>query len=84
MVKEIQIIKVQLDGDDGIIVTFSDGTTTGYVVEELLELNPHREPPIDEIVEGGRDCGGSSSGSDLEQLPPLFGDMDGHGPAARP
>ena len=30
-------------GDDGLIVTFSDGTTGAYVVEELLELRPIRE-----------------------------------------
>ena len=44
MVNEIQIINVEIDGDDGIIVTFSDGTSAGYVVEELLELRPYREP----------------------------------------
>ena len=32
------------DGDDGMIVTFSDGTSSGYVVEEVLELRPYREP----------------------------------------
>jgi hypothetical protein len=40
---KIQILRVEQDGD-GLIVTFSDGTTAGYVVEELLELRPHREP----------------------------------------
>jgi hypothetical protein len=25
----------------GLIVTFSDGTTTAYVAEELLEIRPH-------------------------------------------
>jgi hypothetical protein len=44
MVTEIQIAHVAMDDTDGIIVTFSDGTITGYVVEELLELRPHREP----------------------------------------
>jgi hypothetical protein len=33
----IQILAVELDGVDGIMVTFSDGTTAGYVVEELLD-----------------------------------------------
>ena len=33
-----------LEGDDGLIVTFSDGTTAAFVVEELLDLRPHREP----------------------------------------
>jgi len=32
-----------LDGVDGLLVTFSDGTTGGYVVEELLALRPVRE-----------------------------------------
>ena len=40
---EIQILAVELDGEDGLLVTFSDGTTGGYVVEELLELRPVRE-----------------------------------------
>jgi hypothetical protein len=35
---------VELEGDDGLVVTFSDGTTAGYIVDELLELRPHREP----------------------------------------
>ena len=39
----IQIRTTELDGDDGLIVTFSDGTTGAYVVEELLELGPIRE-----------------------------------------
>ena len=39
----IEILAVELDGHDGLIVTFSDGTTGGYVSEELLELRPIRE-----------------------------------------
>jgi hypothetical protein len=39
----IQILTVERDGEDGIVVTFSDGTTAGYVVEELLALRPIRE-----------------------------------------
>jgi hypothetical protein len=39
----IQILSVEKDGDDGLIVTFSDGTTGAYVVEELLELRPRRQ-----------------------------------------
>ena len=39
-----QILTVELDGKDGVFVTFSDGTSAGYVVEELLELRPKREP----------------------------------------
>ena len=38
-----QILAVELDGDDGVIITFSDGTTAGYVIEELLDLRPVRE-----------------------------------------
>jgi hypothetical protein len=50
MVDEIQIIKVEIDGDDGIIVTFSDGTSDAYVVEELLKLKPDRERVDDSSV----------------------------------
>ncbi len=39
----IKILTAERDGNEGIIVTFSDGTTGGYVVEELLELRPFRE-----------------------------------------
>ena len=39
----ISILKVERDGEDGLFVTFSDGTITAYVAEELLELRPHRE-----------------------------------------
>jgi len=38
------ILTVDKDSHDGIIVTFSDGTAAGYVVEELLMLRPLREP----------------------------------------
>ncbi len=44
MPEPIRILNVQRDGEDGLIVTFSDGTTAGYVTEELLELRPFREP----------------------------------------
>jgi hypothetical protein len=43
MAGPIQILTTEVDGDDGLIVTFSDGTTGAYVVEELLELRPFRE-----------------------------------------
>jgi hypothetical protein len=52
---EIHILEVEQDGEDGLIVTFSDGTTCGYVVEELLDLRPIREavkeipPPSDRL-----------------------------------
>lgn len=38
-----KIVRVEVEGDDGLIVTFSDATVAAYVVEELLELRPHRE-----------------------------------------
>jgi hypothetical protein len=44
MPKPIRILTVERDGEDGLIVTFSDGTTAGYVAEELLKLGPKREP----------------------------------------
>lgn len=43
MAETIRILTTDLDGDDGLIVTLSDGTTGAYVVEELLELRPFRE-----------------------------------------
>jgi hypothetical protein len=43
MPDSIQILTTERDGDDGLIVTFSDGTTGAYVVEELLQLRPFRE-----------------------------------------
>ena len=43
MDEEIEILQVEKDGKDGLIVTFSDGTRGGYVVEELLLLRPTRE-----------------------------------------
>jgi hypothetical protein len=41
--ENIRILTVEIDSD-GLVVTFSDGTITGIVVEELLELRPNREP----------------------------------------
>jgi hypothetical protein len=43
MATPVRILTAELDGADGLIVTFSDGTTDAYVAEELLELRPHRE-----------------------------------------
>jgi len=43
MKDKIHLLAVELDGHDGLIVTFSDGTTGGYVIEELLLLRPIRE-----------------------------------------
>lgn len=39
----ITILSVELDEDDGVFLTFSDGTNSGYVVEELLALRPYRD-----------------------------------------
>lgn len=43
MAKHPHILSAEKDGTDGILVRFSDGTITGYVVEELLPLRPVRE-----------------------------------------
>ena len=43
MLNEIRILSVEKDGEDGLIVAFSDGTTGAYVVEELLALRPCRQ-----------------------------------------
>jgi len=43
MPEPILMLTVEKDDPDGLIVTFSDGTTAGYVAEELLKLRPHRE-----------------------------------------
>ena len=43
---QFKILTVETDGD-GVIATFSDGTTAGYVAEELLKLRPKREPTED-------------------------------------
>jgi hypothetical protein len=39
----LQILTAEKDGEDGLIVTFSDGTTAGYIAEELVSLRPIRE-----------------------------------------
>jgi hypothetical protein len=44
MTDPTQIPTVERDGEDGFLVTFSDGTIAGSVAEELLELRPCREP----------------------------------------
>ena len=44
MPQPILMLTVEKDDGDGLIVNFSDGTTAGYVAEELLQLRPHREP----------------------------------------
>jgi hypothetical protein len=49
MAYPIRILTAEVEGSDGMIVTFSDGTTGAYVAEELLELRPHREPTTEEV-----------------------------------
>ncbi len=44
MTEPTRILSAERDDGDGLIVTFSDGTTAGYVAEELLELRRYREP----------------------------------------
>ena len=39
----LTIIAVDLEDDYGLIVTFSDGTTARFTVEELVALRPYRE-----------------------------------------
>ena len=46
MINDFRIIEVELDNDDGVLVTFSDETIAGYVVEELLSLRPYRDPVL--------------------------------------
>jgi hypothetical protein len=43
---DLRIVKAEIDGSDGIILTFSDETVGAYIVGELLDLRPHREPTI--------------------------------------
>ncbi len=43
MNEAMRIIRAEVDNGDGLIVTFSDGTIGGFVVEELLALRPCRE-----------------------------------------
>jgi hypothetical protein len=60
MVHEIQITNVENDGGDGVIVTFSDGTISAYVVDELLELRPNREHVEKTVEAHGQPMDGSS------------------------
>jgi hypothetical protein len=54
MASAIKILTTKFDGDDGLIGTFSDGTTGAYVVEEMLELRPFRERTITKAVAKAR------------------------------
>jgi hypothetical protein len=40
----IRILTLEREHSDGINVSFSDGTTTAFLVEQPLQLRPHREP----------------------------------------
>jgi hypothetical protein len=51
-----KMLTAELESDDGLILTFSDGTTAGYVVEELLDLRPFREPTPPFITEIRQTC----------------------------
>jgi hypothetical protein len=44
MDEKIKIVGIEQDGDEGLIVMFSDGTTAAFLAEELIELRPQREP----------------------------------------
>ena len=51
MSDHLSVSSVEKDGEDGLIVTFSDGTKVGYLVEELIDLRPIRElaeKPLDQ------------------------------------
>ena len=61
MLEQIQIVNVVRDGDDGLIVTFSDETTAAYVIEELLELRPRREPIEIPMARDARPTSGDSA-----------------------
>lgn len=56
MIDETRILKVEMDDGEGLIVTFSDGTTAGYVAEELLYLRPYRET-VEESLNSDRPKG---------------------------
>jgi hypothetical protein len=43
MSEPLRIVTVMADGEDGLFVTFSDGTIAGYLVEERIDLMPSRE-----------------------------------------
>jgi hypothetical protein len=43
MVEITRIVTAELQGEYGLIVTFTDGTEDAYTVEELLELRPCRD-----------------------------------------
>ena len=43
MVENTRIVTAELQGEYGLIVTFTDGTEDAYTVEELLELRPCRD-----------------------------------------
>jgi hypothetical protein len=46
----LKILSAEKDGEDGVLVKFSDGTITGYVVEESLRPRPIREKVEEPIL----------------------------------
>ena len=52
MSKDLEIVSVEIDGADGLIVAFSDGTQGAYVIEELLGLRPNRERTCESRQQG--------------------------------
>ena len=36
--KHLRVLSAEKDGEDGVLVKFSDGTVGGYVVEELVSF----------------------------------------------
>ena len=46
MAYPIKILTAEIEYPEGLILTFSDGTTAAFLVEEMLELRPHREPTV--------------------------------------
>ena len=43
MADDTRIVSAKLEGEYGLIVTFTDGIEDAYTVEELLELRPFRD-----------------------------------------
>jgi hypothetical protein len=68
MARDINIVRIEKDGPDGIIVTFSDGTFGAYVVEELLALRPHREQVQVESIPSAKEKGIAVVPRSLDQV----------------
>jgi hypothetical protein len=48
--EHLKILSAEKDGEDGVLIKFSDGTITGYVPEELLRLRPVRESVVPRLT----------------------------------